>query len=357
MSETEQIKEALLRKAPPVSPITNAELLSTGCTTLNLALTGRPNGGLAMGHYYWFVGDSSSGKTFFVLTMLAEAARSKRFADYKFIYNKPEEGALMDFRTFFGDAMADRVELCKTPTVDAFLYHASDAVKEGPCIYILDSADSLTSEQEQEKFKKRKEAYKKGPAAYAKLTGEMTDGKAKKYSSGIRQLLDSIQKTKSILIIISQTRDNMDAMSFETKKASGGRALRFYATAEIWTSVTGKHKKTVRGNDLQTGIAVRCQVKKNRLTGKDWWVDTSLYWAYGIDDIGSCIDYLVKWKHWTKAEGGNITAPDMELSGKKETIVTKIEADNREKELRGIVAEVWREIEASLITERKPRYN
>lgn len=357
MSETEQIKAALLRKTPPASPVPNADLLSTGCTALNLALTGRPQGGMAKGHYYWFVGDSSSGKTFFALTLFAEAAHTPRFKDYRFIYNKPEEGALMDMAAFFGQGMADRVEMCKSRTVDQFFYECSEELDKGPCIYVLDSADALSSDQEKKKFKERKAAFKKGPTAYAKQSGEMTDGKAKKYSSGIRQLLEAIQAHRSIMLVISQTRDNMDN-PYDPKTASGGRALKFYATTEIWTSVARKLKKTVRDQELQIGIEVRAQVKKNRLTGKEWAVEVPLYWSYGIDDIGGCVDFLVKWKGWPKnADSGIINATHIDLTGKRETLIRQIEKGGLEKQVRMAVAEVWAEIEEATTLQRVPRYS
>ncbi|NBW63138.1 MAG: hypothetical protein EBR33_08250, partial [Synechococcaceae bacterium WB4_1_0192] len=57
--------------------------LSTGSTLLNLALTGKTTGGLDRGCYYLIVGSSSGGKTFAVLTALAEASIDPHFADYR----------------------------------------------------------------------------------------------------------------------------------------------------------------------------------------------------------------------------------------------------------------------------------
>ncbi len=51
-----------------------------------------------------------------------------------------------------------------------------------------------------------------------------------------------------------------------------------------------------------------------------------------------------------------ITAHDMKLSGRRETLVSKIQEGDREGELRGIVQAVWKEIDEACRVERKKRY-
>lgn len=62
--ETEVIKKAIkkpVRKAEPT--IKASDLLSSGCTMLNLATSGRIIGCHVKGHYVLFVGDSNSTNT------------------------------------------------------------------------------------------------------------------------------------------------------------------------------------------------------------------------------------------------------------------------------------------------------
>ena len=109
MVKAEQVKEALIRKLA-TTVVTPDMFVSTGSTVLNMACTGNPKAGFMKGCYYLFVGDSDSGKTFFCLTCLAEAAINKAFDNYRFIYDGPERGALMDIQKFFGKAVFDRME-------------------------------------------------------------------------------------------------------------------------------------------------------------------------------------------------------------------------------------------------------
>ena len=112
--ETEDLKAALRQKAaprePPVGP---ADWLSTGSTLLNLALSGRVDGGLCKGRYFYFVGDSDSGKTMLTQTCFAEAAINRNFDDHRLVFYNREDGALMDFARFFGPRMAARVEVIR----------------------------------------------------------------------------------------------------------------------------------------------------------------------------------------------------------------------------------------------------
>lgn len=342
--------------------------LSTGSTLLNLAISGRPDGGIPAGKYAYFVGDSSSGKTFLALTTLAEAQISSHFRGYRIIFDNAEDGALMDFNRYFGQAVAERLEPAgvdkdgepvASTTIEEFYFHLDDALdraeKGKPFIYVLDSMDALSSDYEGKKFGEAKTAAKKGRDA----KGSYGDGKAKMNSTYLRRAISRLRDTGSVLIIISQTRDNIDAGMFEPQKTrSGGHALKFYAAVEIWTSVGGKLKKTVHDKDRQVGIVARLTVKKNRITGKEWQVAVPLYWSTGIDDVGSMVDFLVDEKAWPKNKSGQIdgTGDFQGCSGYREQVIQFIEQEGLEADLRELVGDVWKSVEDACAVSRKKRY-
>jgi RecA/RadA recombinase len=366
--KTSDIKKMLKQKKPKREA---KQYLSTGSTMLNLACSGKPNGGFLKGLYYYLVGDSASGKTFLSLTCLAEAANNKNFDNYRFIYDNSENGALMSIEQFFGKKVMNRMEppkMSKTgpvfsSTIEEFYYHIDDAIQKGtPFIYILDSMDSLTSKAEISKFNEKKTAHRKGKDT----TGSYGDGKAKVNSEYMRKLMTPLKKSESILIVISQTRDNL-GFGFEKKSRAGGHALRFYACMEIWSSIRGQLSKTVKGKPRQIGIACKLQVKKNRQTGAIRSVETPIYHSYGIDDIGACVDFVVEEGHWStiaekdeagkKIKGGSaIKASEFEYEGKREALIKHIETEGLEKDLRSIVGDVWSEIEEACTVKRKRRY-
>lgn len=359
--KTSDIKKALRKnkgKKKNKIKLTDSDFLSTGSTTLNLAITGNPNRGFRKGFYYFFVGDSQSGKTFLSLTCLAEAVLNPGFDEHRLIHDDVEGGALMDIRTFFGKRVANRIEPPNkrgySETIEEFYYNINTALDmEIPFIYILDSMDGLSSKTEDAKFKKSKTAFEKGKD----VAGTMTDGKAKVNSANMRRLLKRLRKSGSILLIINQTRDKMDAGPFESKKTrSGGHALTFYATLEMWSSVFKKLKKEVRGKKREQGTLCKVRVKKNRIKGRDRDVLIPIYNTYGIDDIGACVDFLTDEKHWVK-KGGTIKAHEFDLECRRSKIIQYIENNEMEKDLHDIVTDVWIEIEEALsLKDRKKRY-
>lgn len=359
MDELQELKDKLMTKSEKDPPVKTSDLLSTGSTMLNLAISGRHQGGFAKGKYHFLVGDSASGKTWLSLTCLAEAAMNPEFDDYRFIYDNAEDGALMDIGRFFGEAVEDRLESpamegevpVYSQTIEDFYYHLDDACDvDKPFIYILDSMDSLSSAAEQSKFQEQKDAARKGKST----AGSYGDGKAKLNSSNLRKLMPKLRSSNSILIIINQTRDNL-GFGFEQKTRSGGHALRFYATVEIWSSIKGKMKRTVRGKEREIGITTKIQVKKNRFTGRLRVVELPLYHSFGIDEVGSCVDYLVSEKHWTKTKN-TINATDFEFSGSRDKVIGYIQDNDLENDMAEIVEEVWNAIENECAIKRKNRY-
>lgn len=351
--------------------------VSTGSTLLNLACTDRPDLGFIKGGYYFLVGDSTSGKTWCSLTCFAEACLNEAFKDYLLIFDDVEGGALMDMEFYFGKDVAKRIaapaynkgEPEFSDTVESFYYHITDLIEAGkPFIYVLDSQDALTSDASQEKFETQKKADEEGKDA----KGSFGDGKAKYHSEHLRGVLAGIRRTKSILIIIGQTRDNL-GMGFAEKTRSGGRALRFYANLEIWTSVAGKITKSVNGKSRTMGVTAFAEIKKNRVTGKigkDRAIKIPIYNGYGMDDIGSCVDFLIEEEHWVeedakdkKKEVGDkknrkvvYDAKDLMLVGSRDALVRSIEDDQLEGKLRKITAQVWNEIEEQCVPQRRKRY-
>lgn len=358
------MKEALTKRVTnlrPKSPLLDEDLLSTGSTLLNLALSGRPNGGYMKGKYFFIVGDSKTGKTWQSLTCLAEAAINPEFDDYVFVFDDNEGGALMDMARFFGKEVLRRAQPPRrdkdgdpifSESIEDFYDHIDDLVKRGQkFIYILDSMDGLTSQDEEKKFEEQKAARRKG----TKTAGSYGDGKAKKNAQGLRRLKRGLRDTGSILIIISQTRDNINAGPFGEKKTrSGGRALRFYATAEWWSSHMGSIKKFVRGRTRKIGAHTVLKFQKNRLTGREDSVVISFYPSYGLDDVGSCVDFMVKEGFWTKEGKKGIKARDLKVTLDREKLIAYCE--DRKERLVEAVTKAWKTLISETAITRKNRY-
>lgn len=350
------LKEALRAKKKKGKKL----FLGSGSTLLNLACTGRRDAAYMAGGYYVLIGDSSAGKTVVVGTALAEAVMNPKFNEYEKVFDNVEDGAMM-FDKFFGNRVAKEFKppavaedgLPKnSKTVEEFYYNHHKATKRSKNIYGLDSENALTTEAEKDKQNETRKAIEKGK----ELPGSMTDSKAKLHSQNLRGLIAEVRDTRSIFFMLCQTRDAMGfGAQFEPKTRAGGRALKFYAQLELWFSIFKHITKTVREKEREVGILAQIKVKKNRFTGKNRTILLPIYHSFGIDEVGSCVDYLIAEKHWPKT-GGKINAKEFKVTLTRDKLIRYIEDNNQEDQLSQIVEEIWNSIEQECEVHRKSRY-
>ena len=336
-------------------------MVPTGSTLLNMSISDNPNGAFKLGKLVSFVGDAGMGKTFLYLAMLAEASRKKRFKDYRLIHDDVESAREIDIEYLFGKNLANRLEspFDEGGSLTIQDFHASifSLIEEGqPFIYGLDSFDALTSEEELERMKKVIKARGTGKKEKGSYQLETTKG----LSAMLKQVVQGLEKTNSLLVIISQVRENISTLPFAPKyRYNGGRALKHNASQTIWLQTPAKNskrRKTIGKKSYQVGVTCKARPTKNRLTGKLRDVEFPIYYDYGIDDIESTVDYLLEVGAWAK-KGQKISTKGFttkELS--KEKLMQYIENNEMEKKLKDTVAGVWGDIENKLKSDRKRRY-
>ena len=368
MVRADQIKQAL-RHNSRQGPVQKADMLSSGSTVLNMAMTGKPYGGFFKGHYFFVVGDSNSGKTFLGWTCLAEATINPNFDDYRLIFDDVEGGSLMDLEKFFGPKLVERIEPpmvsggepVYSRTAQDFYWNVDDALRAGkPFIYVLDSQDSLTSREELKKSDKTKRAARKSDdgdddAKDDAGKGSYGDSKAKVHSSELRKLMGPLKESGSILIVLNQTRDSFDL--FVKSTYSGGRALVFYSEGTIWSSVQETMYKTVNAKKREIGILSRVRVRRSRVTGMGCSVSVPIFHSVGLDDLGGCIDYLVEEKAWP-CSGGLITVKGLgpTFTARRESLIRMIDEEGMADDVRDLVAITWEDIASQCKVDRKSRY-
>lgn len=334
--------------------------LPSGSALLNLALSGKWNGGWAVGRIANLIGDSSSGKSFIALTMLAELANQDRFDKYRLIYDDVEAANGFDMVKLFGQATAERIESpdyndkedepIYSDTIQDWQHNIHDALDQSePFVYILDSFDALTSEEEQNKVKEVRKARAKGKAG--EISGSYKMDKPKILGQVLREIKRRLKTSKSTLIIVSQTRDNINPMSFAKKTRSGGRALKFYSSHELWTAEAGKVKR----RDLIVGVRSKIKITKNKITGLVRSIELPIYYDYGVDDITANIRWLVDNGFW-KIKKQTIEARGLGLTGTLSKLVRAIESKGLEPRLGKLMGRAWRRLEEASRANRKPKY-
>ena len=362
-SKTDAAKARLTADTPRTPPVPDADWLSSGLTLLNLAATGHPDRCVPKGKYAYVVGDSSSGKTWFAFTFMAEAARNKNFDGYRFVHDNAEHGALMDVGRYFGRKLEATLEpprrdkKTKEPvyssTVEEFYYNLAAALDRGPCVYVLDSMDALSADEDEKHFVEERRAFEQGK----KTAGSYGMAKARYNNRHINTAVSKLRKTGSVLIMISQTRDKVGGTIPGQKTRSGGKGLRFFNRFEFWTSVRGPIKKRALGKDREVGSLIQIDVQKNHFNGWEGKVPlVPFYRQTGMDDVGACVDFLIDEGRWDKTDSGVIDATDLGFTGKREDLIATIQDEDRDRELQLLTARVWREIEEACRVLRKPRY-
>jgi len=372
-SVTAQIRNATKEKIQirVKEKISTDNIIPTGSTLLNCACTDNPLGGYGLGKLVNLIGDSSSGKTMLALSCCAEMAMHKRFDDYDFYYDDVEAALEINLEYLFGHQTNDRINMeVVSDTIQDFYGNIVAAIQNGrPFVYILDSLDALTSIEE------RKRAMQMAKDS-GKIEVDEEDGKAKKKKGSyklekpkligeiLRVICRDIKDMEALVMPISQTRDNI-GFGFTDKTRSGGKALKFYSTHELWLSVL----KTFLRRKRAIGVSTQAKLTKNKLTGKKRSVVFPIFDDYGVDDLSANVDFLLEngiWKMGTvkkanpktkkKPTGRTIKATDFGLEGTKEKIINEIELQSLEYDLQLLVGQTWNDIEEKIRLNRKPKY-
>ena len=388
-----------------------SQYFSTGCKLLDLVVGGSKGVfGFPAGKFINIVGDKSAGKTFLSNEIIASAYHSIEKGKFKWVYDDCESGYSFDTESMYGFNIMPVDSVHSTTVEEAFcnISDFADSLKKNQCgIYVLDSLDSLTSVEQDERAEDRLKAFH-NDKTFDKGTYGM--GKQKYLSQEFfPQLCSKIQDKNILVIIISQIRENVDMFSFEKFSRSGGKAMDFYAHTVLWLATAKKILK--KGTPV--GVVVKAKVTKSKTARPFRECFFNFLYDYGLDDIGSSVDYLfdlrtekgelntsaksVRWnnsekigvnpiKAWLKDENlfdlftdsdcfdGKVTVESvLEWVSKgsalkkkfdehfgssctRDELITFIEDNSKEQELSDRVVAKWELFESEISSKRKKKY-
>jgi len=354
----EQIKDRANQKTTKK----DIRFYKTGCTMFDLCL----GGGLGKGYISNIVGDNSTGKTLLSTEAIGfnNHKYKKRFDHY---YDDAEGGFTLDTKTIY-NYNTNLVEP-ESITVETFGYNIDKhlkkkKVKDGMnCIYVLDSLDSLSSNQETKKFDEKIKQAKKAldGEKEEKTAGTYGMERAKGMSEFFRVKTNKINKTKMHLIIISQVRDNIGVSFGRKHKRNGGKALDFFASAVVWLAKVKTIYKTIKVGDQSytraVGIIVKIKIDKNKLGKPFRECYINIDFNMGVDNVKTNIYFL--YSVFTP-KGEMRENVEFDWDGKKykqiDSFIKFIEENNFEDELEKRTIERWNLIEDSLVVDRKRKY-
>ena len=263
---------------------------STGSTILDLAVSNRPDGGLAAGRITEINGLEGSGKSLIGAHALAATQRKGGLA----VYIDTESAVSSEFLQAIGI------------DTDKMLYIHLETVED-----IFDTVETIVTKiRESDKDKLVTILVDSLAAASTKVEMDADfdkDGwatsKAIVLSKAMRKITQMIARQKVCLIFTNQLRQKMGVMFGDPWTTSGGKALPFHASTRIRLKNMGQIKDTKKNT---IGIKIRAQVIKNRLGPPLRSADFQLYFDKGIDDFGSWLTIMKDHKLVKQAGAGTL---------------------------------------------------
>ena len=250
------------------TPTDIKEFISTGSTMLDLAISNRPNGGIAVGRITELNGLESSGKSLVGAHLLAETQKKGGVA----VYIDTETAVSEDFLEVIGVDISKMLYLHLETVEDIFeaieeiVTKVRESDKDRLVTILVDSLAAATTKVELE-------------ADFDK-DGWAT-AKAIIISKAMRKITQMIGRQKVALVFTNQLRQKLGVMFGDPWTTSGGKALPFHASTRIRLKNMGQIKDT--GKNV-LGMKCRAKIVKNRLGPPLRHADYDMYFDRGIDN-------------------------------------------------------------------------
>ena len=241
--------------------------VDTGSFIFNALCSGSIHGGLPANKITAIAGESSTGKTFFLLGVCQSFLEKN--VDGNIVFFESESAITKDMIESRG-IDSSRMLILPITTVQEFRYQAIQVLdayeadeSRPPLLLCLDSLGMLSTTKEIEDTEAGKE------------TRDMTRSQIVKAT--FRVLTLKLGKLGVPLLITNHTYDVIGSM-FPQKEMGGGSGLKYAASTIIYLS----KKKDKDGTDV-VGNIIHCKTYKSRLTKENQMVDVRLSYTKGLD--------------------------------------------------------------------------
>ena len=262
------------------TPTDVKEFVSTGSSVLDLAISNRPNGGVAVGRITEINGLESSGKSLIGTHILAETQKKGGLA----VYIDTETSVSREWLETIGINVQDLLYLHVETVEDIFqcieniITKIRESDRDRLVTILVDSLAGASTKVEME--------------ADFEKDGWATS-KAIIVSKAMRKITQMVGRERIALIFTNQLRQKLGVMFGDPWTTSGGKALPFHAS----TRIRLKNKGQIKDSKKNTiGMTILAQVIKNRLGPPLRKAEFPLYFESGVDDEGSWLQVLKEHK-------------------------------------------------------------
>ena len=277
-------KVAYFLDGSDTTPTDIKDFVSTGSSMLDLAISNRENGGVAVGRITEINGLESTGKSLLASHILAETQKQGGIA----VYMDTETSVSVEFLGAIGVDVSKLLYLHFECVEDIFeamediIAKVRESDKDRLVTILVDSLAGASTKIEIE-------------ADFDK-DGYATS-KAIIISKALRKITQLIGRQKVSLVFTNQLRQKLGVMFGDPWTTSGGKALPFHSSTRIRLKNLGQIKS---GNKI-IGMKCRAQVIKNRLGPPLRHADYDMYFDSGIDNYGGWLNVMKEHKLLTQA--------------------------------------------------------
>ena len=292
------LKTAFFLDGDADAPSNVKDWISSGCDTLDLAISNRPNGGFPVGRITEITGLEASGKSLLASHALAETQKRGGLA----VYIDTEAATSTEFLQAIG---VDLKTMLYVPletieeifeTIETIVEQVRKSNKDRLVTIVVDSVMGAST-----KIEMAAEYDKDGYATSKSII----------LSKAMRKVTNWIARENICLIFTNQLRTKLGVSFGDAWTTSGGKAIPFHASVRLRLKNTGMIKAKINGVEQVVGSKTEVQVVKNRMGPPHRKVNYDIYYDSGIDNYGGWLEIMKKFD-LVKQSGAHYTLDDID---------------------------------------------